>query len=169
MNLNVITAKDARVIAGEVQETNQTPEEIAKKGLEKPSGQAPQVTEDDLYARLLKYIPAPLIGLYLMATNTIVGASSGTTEKVGTWIALGAFAVLIVVFLKNRAVRRTRQIVVSVVAFLAWAAASPGPFQTLSWWDAWIGTLALIGAVAVFIAVNIAPLPEDVLKETVRG
>jgi hypothetical protein len=169
MNLNVITAADAEVVADTVKKTPTSATDIARKGKTKKSGQVPQVSEDDLYARLLKYIPAPLIGLYLMATNTIIGAASGTAEKVLCWIALAGFSVLIVVFLLNRAVRRKRQIAVSVVAFLAWAAASPGPFQLIDGWNEWMGTLALIAAVAVFIAVNIKPLPKEVLEESVSG
>src|SRR5207302_287940 len=109
-------------------------EQLARRGRSAPA-KAPQITEDDLYARLLKYIPAPLIGLYLMASNAIVGSAKGNVEKGLAWGAFVVFVVAVAMFLRGRGVKRRRQIVVSLAAFAAWAAASPGPFQLIGGWE----------------------------------
>ena len=168
MNLNVFTEEDAERTVRRVKDPDVPPTRIAKKGKKRPA-KAPQVTEDDLYTRLLKYIPAPLIGLYLMAVNAILSGSDGETEK---WLLWGAFAVVaiaVAVFLRRRGVKRDSQIAVSVLAFIAWAAASPGPFQIWGDWRQLYGTLALIGMVVVIIALRLKALPDDVINETVTG
>lgn len=168
MNLNVFTAEDAESAATKVVSSEQHAKSLARRGTQN-AAKAPQVTEDDLYARLLKYIPAPLIGLYLMAVNAIAGATSGNLERGLSWATLAVFAIAVPVYLRKRGVVRRAQFIISLAAFAAWAAASPGPFQLLSGWNELYGTLALIGAVLVLIVLQIKPLPPDVINETVSG
>jgi hypothetical protein len=104
-----------------------------------------------------------------MATNAIVSATDHNLERALCWGAFVVFSALIVIFLRHRSVHRWTQIGVSVLAFWAWAAASPGPFQLIHGWKEVFGTLALIGAVAVLIAWNAQPLPDAVLGEQVSG
>jgi FtsH-binding integral membrane protein len=167
MNLNVFTQQDATRIAEAVKATDKTAEQVAEQGKD-PEGKAPQVTEDSLYARVLKYIPAPLIGLYLLAVNTFLSVfkTEETARKVSTWITFVVAAILIAVYLKQRGVKRVTQIGISLLAFVAWAVASPGPFQQIHKYEPWWGTVALILVSAVFLSVKIEPLPESVINET---
>ena len=167
MNLNVITPQDASRIAGAVKETEKVAREVATQGTTQPAT-APQVTTDDLYAKILKYIPAPLIGLYLLAVNLFLSVfqDRDTHRALATTLTFVLFGVLIVVYLARRGVRRKSQLVVSLVAFVAWAMASPGPFQELALYESWWGTLALIVVAALFLAVKVPPLADDVINET---
>jgi hypothetical protein len=168
VNLNIITDKDAEIITEEVKKTEHSTERIAKRRRKK-TGDTPQVTEDDLYTRLLKYIPTPLIGLYLLLVNGALSAFDGDAKTAVTWGLFGLFTLAIIPFLRTRKVRRRSQIAVSVLAFVAWAIASPGPFGLLGGWNAFYGTIAL-GLMTLFLIVFQAkPLDEAILKETVRG
>jgi hypothetical protein len=168
MNLNVITPEDATAITEEVKRPENPTPKIARRGKKKP-GAVPQVTEDDLYTRLLKYIPTPLIGLYLLLINGALSAFDGKTRTVAAWVLFAVFAVSIIPFLRTRAVRRPSQVATSVAAFVAWAIASPGPFSILGGWNAFYGTIAL-GVMTLFVLIYQAkPLPANVLAETVRG
>jgi hypothetical protein len=167
VDLNVFTSRDAERVAAKVKATTEAPRDIAERGVTAKA--APQVTTDDLYARILKYIPAPLIGLYLMITNLWLGVLKGGAEEVAAWITLVAFAALVVAFLLNRKVRRKSQIAVSVLAFVAWAAASPGPFELIGGWNEAFGTIALAAAVALLVVFRPGPLPDSVIEETAGG
>ncbi len=161
MDLNIRTKADvARARAGN---------EYVERGgaLHPPAAEPPApappagkvTTADDLYARLLKYIPAPLIGIYLMLQNLVVGADS--PSRILAWGLLVVFLALTVVYLVSRQVRRPLQIGLSLLAFTAWAAASPGPFQLMDAWDSVYGTLALGLVAALLVAVKLPPLPEE--------
>lgn len=165
MNLNVLTARDAERIAGRVKTTGESAESISNRGVD-ASKPEPQVTQDDIYTKLLKYIPAPLLGLYLFVVNIILGSTKGETEKWGAWITFVVFVVLIVIFLVRRRVHRVLQIVASTLAFAALAAASPGPFQLISDWKEWFGSVALGVVLAILIAVKPGDLPDDVINAT---
>jgi hypothetical protein len=165
MNLNVLTVDDAAELADAVKNSPKSGKEIAEEGRARKPGQTPQVAADDPYTQVLKFVPTPLIGLYLITVNAALSSLSGKGERVALWIIFVVFALAIIGFLRNRDVRRTGQIAFSVAAFVAWCAASPGPFQAIKDYPEVIGTFALIAiglAVAVF---KLKPLPKDVLEE----
>jgi drug/metabolite transporter (DMT)-like permease len=115
----------------------------------------------------VKYIPTPLIGLYLLLVNLFLsGFSSKSAKQISCWIAFGVFAILVALFLRNRGVKRTSQLVVSCLAFVAFAMASPGAFQLITDWKEWFGTVALIAIATVFVVWNVAPLPNDVINDS---
>ena len=181
MNLNVFTEKDAERVASAVKKTSETAESIARRGVER--GRAtPQVTEDDLYSKVLKYIPAPLIGLYLFLANLVLnegsndqreidlgmlGSFSTTGKQALLWILVALFAVLTPIYLRRNEFQRTGQLLASVVAFLAFVAASSGPQQLYDWWHPWYASLILGLAVLLLLVFRPRPLPENVLQETV--
>ena len=165
MKLDIVTTPDAVKMATAVRQKTEAPTSIAARGKrEKP---APQVTKDDLYTKLLKFIPAPLIALYLTLTNLVLGAASGTLEKVILWVLFAFFALMVFFYLRQRGVHRMSQIGLSVVAFIAWATASPGPFQLIHWWKEWIGTLTMGILVTLLVVFQPAPLPDNVVDDTV--
>jgi hypothetical protein len=161
MDLNVYTETDAVNAAEVVKQDPAAPSEIADPNRETASGDT--LTRDDLYAKVLKYVPAPLIGIYLMATNLVVSQADNGEEpnEILLWIILAVFLAATGAYLVVRKVRRVPQIGISVVAFLAFAAASPGPFQQISGWDELWGTLALLGAALVLAVFQPGPIPEE--------
>lgn len=166
MNLNVLTVDDAAKIADAVKGSEKSGKEIAEDGKERKPGETPQVAADDLYSQVVKYVPTPLIGLYLITVNAALGALSGDGERVALWIIFALFAIAVVGFLHTRKVRRRGQIALSVVAFTAWVAASPGPFQAINGYPEVIGTFALIAVVLFVLVFQLKPLPQNVIDDS---
>lgn len=137
MNLNVITTADAIRTLSAVKEDAAAPAAVADESMRTQSGRAPQVTADDLYSRLLKYIPAPLIGTYLFLVDAVHGGTGGTQKPAAVllWSLLFVFLAVTVAWLVQREVKRPLQIGVSILAFAAFATASQGPFQTIPGWQ----------------------------------
>ena len=164
MNLNVFTVEDATTVAEAVKETNKSARAIAAEGKERKPGETPQIAADDIYTRVLKYVPTPLIGFYLFFVNAALSSFSGDEERVALWIIFVVFALAVIAFLRTRGVKRPGQIALSLAAFVAWVAASPGPFQAIKDYPEVIGTFAL-GAVALAAVVfQLKPLPATVLE-----
>jgi hypothetical protein len=165
VNLNIFTEKDAEVIADAVKTTSKTGRAIAREGKEKLPGKTPQVTADDLYSQVLKYVPTPLIGLYLVAVNAALSSFSGDTEKAFLWGIFVLFTIAVGVFLLKRGVKRVSQIAISLAAFVAWVTASPGPFQVIDGYPEVIGTFALLAVTVVALVLQLKPLPADAIEE----
>lgn len=163
MDLNVYTEEDAKNAVEEVKKDPAPPEDIADPDRETASGDT--VTKDDVYAKVIKFVPAPLIGIYLMATNLVIADADTdkgeTPDETLLWIILGFFLVATVGFLVVRKIKRPLQIGLSVVAFAAIAAATPGPFQQIDDWNELWGTLALVAAAVPLIVFRPGELPEE--------
>jgi len=166
VNLNIFTEADATKVTRAVKESPKTPTEIAEQGRAAKPGETPQVAADDLYSQVVKYVPTPLLGLYLVAVNAAASSFSGNTERVTLWVIFGIFAISVVGFLHTRKVKRWEQIGVSVAAFVAWVAASPGPFQAIHNYPDVIGTFALIAVILVTLVFHLKPLPDDVIEDS---
>lgn len=166
MNLNIFTEADATAVAQAVKQSPKSATEIAEQARARKPGETPQVAADDLYSQVLKYVPTPLLGLYLVAVNAAASSFSGNTERVTLWVIFGIFAISVVGFLHTRKVKRWEQIAVSVAAFVAWVAASPGPFQAIHNYPDVIGTFALIAVVLVTLVFHLKPLPDDVIESS---
>jgi hypothetical protein len=166
VNLNVLTVDDAAEIAESVKRSGKSGNEIAREGKQRLPGATPQVSADDLYTQVLKFVPTPLIGLYLFTVNAALSAFSGKGERVALWVIFGVFTLAIIGFLRTRKVRRGGQIALSVLAFIAWVAASPGPFQAIKDYPEVIGTFALTAVVLAVLVFQLKPLPKNVLEES---
>jgi len=104
--------------------------------------------ETDQYAdRLLKYIPADVVGAWIAITGLI----NGTTSIPGP-VFWGVFFVMLVLAalwtwrqtsIPNKPPAVT-QIVVATIAFVVWVFALGGPFVALSFYRPVYGSLALI-------------------------
>jgi len=57
-----------------VKESPKRPQEVATEGQGRSLGSTPQVAADDLCIQVLKYIPSPLIGFYLLIVIVLVGS-----------------------------------------------------------------------------------------------
>lgn len=166
MNLNIFTEADAATVAEAVKSSEKSGAKIAHEAKARKEGETPQVAADDLYSQVMKYVPTPLLGLYLVAVNAALSSFSGSTERVALWVIFGVFAISVIGFLRTRKVERWEQIGISVAAFVAWVAASPGPLQAIDNYPDVIGTFALIGVVLVALVFQLKPLPADVIKDS---
>ncbi|MGI0117676.1 hypothetical protein [Zooshikella sp. RANM57] len=97
---------------------------------------------DDYASKLVKYIPAEVVALYI-ALNSILVSS----DKTGTMLYWIVFLVCLVgtgLYLwKVAKVTKILQISISVVAFFVWAFALGGPFEYLDWYEPLYGALLL--------------------------
>jgi len=143
-------------------------------------------SESDGYLdRLLKYIPAEIITLYLGASN-VVPHSSGyhlvnglmtkdpagpTQEVIGLWVVAGLTAVITPVYLyfstkEPGKLTLWSQIVISSLAFPVWVFAIGGPFERTSpeWYaeNRWIA--AIVICFGTFLAGMYKPPSDEELR-----
>jgi hypothetical protein len=113
-----------------------------------PMGAPPTI--DDFLARLVKYIPTEIVGLYVAAAGFVPQQANHLPDPLLWWV-FGACAVLTPVYLW----RVTRdpiqgkgplwiQIILGSVAFVVWVFALPGPFVLLPWYRANVASLVLL-------------------------
>ncbi|MDH3588898.1 MAG: hypothetical protein OEQ74_05805 [Gammaproteobacteria bacterium] len=103
---------------------------------------APSREEVDAYAdKLLKLIPAEVIGVYLAMTSILQGA--GNIHAPVPWLVFifGIFATWFYLRFTLK-VKETRQLVLTALAFCIWAFTIGGPFETLEWYRDAGGTYA---------------------------
>ena len=106
---------------------------------EHPSVQAP----DNYSDRLIKYIPAEVVTLYLTLQSML--QSIPDSPPLHLWWGVFWFGILATFLHLSRIAKVTkmRQILISLGAFIVWAFALGGPFETLSWYDPLYGGMLL--------------------------
>ncbi|HEV7766248.1 MAG TPA: hypothetical protein VGQ76_14680 [Thermoanaerobaculia bacterium] len=85
---------------------------------------------DGYKERLLKYIPAEVITLY-MALSGVVGAAAGaSSQAIAHWTIFGVALVVTPLYqLRILKITNRTQILISTGAFLVWSFALGGPFE----------------------------------------
>jgi len=109
-------------------------------------------TADTFLSRVMKAIPAEIVGLYLFAQGIIASAQKDdlSSHRIWLWVMFGIGFVLTPIFLvRVSKVRKPVQVGISTAAFAIWVFAIGGPFALYSWYQAFIGTILL----AVFATV----------------
>ena len=94
-----------------------------------------QSTVDGYREKLLKYIPAEVIALYVSLDAIIRGAASaGKPDMTAYWL-LFVFCVVVTPLYLWRAskVEKKLQLLLSTIAFAVWVFALGGPFANLEW------------------------------------
>jgi len=115
------------------------------------SDAAPPGSGDNYITRVVKYIPAEVVALYLTLQGLLGAANQA--EGVAAWCVLGGCLVGCVLYLRRLSgVKHWSQITVSGLGFLAWAFALGGPFKTFSWY------LPVYGACVVAFFTFLVPL-----------
>jgi hypothetical protein len=132
------------------------------RGAESPNTQ--QLTADDYWSRLTKYVPIEIISAYLILKG-LIESDTGSSQSVqniflATIVVLGiagtwAFAQ---VALK---VVRPAQITISCIAFIAWSAVSGGWFSLQGWYRPWFGAALVVVFGVLVRIVKVPPLPPD--------
>ncbi len=105
-----------------------TKADVAKRkgaALETVEPAAPE--EADRYLdRLVKYIPADVIALYLAVQTAVEGLQRGSQRQVGGILVFAIFGVGTYFWLRKDGVTRTTQIAISIGAFVVWVLATSG-------------------------------------------
>ena len=105
-------------------------------------------TVDGYFDKLVKYIPADIVGAWVFASSAIKEAS-GVSVTATLWIT---FAVLLMITplwtwrwtkLPGKPAART-QIFISTISFAVWVFALGGPFATLGFYRPLFGSLILV-------------------------
>jgi hypothetical protein len=129
-------------------------------GVEAAPGAVSTPTADDFVTRLVKYIPAEVLGAYLFVANLI--DQNVPQERRGAWL-LGLLVVSIVVLVLYDwlvlNIVRALQIAISALGLVVYVYSIGGVFATQSWYQAWWGTLALVVFTIVVGLVKLPPLP----------
>lgn len=100
---------------------------------------------DDYVDRLLKYIPAESVALYLTLQGIILSGAEGPSLDQWLWIIFAIGLVGTPMYLwRVVKVGKKGQLVVSTAAFGVWVFALGGAFASMSWYEPFIGSLALV-------------------------
>lgn len=97
---------------------------------------------DDYKDRLLKYIPAEVIALYVTLTSVVEAIPDTPRWLPWAIFGFGIFATWIYLWRVGKVTKRL-QLAISVGAFVVWAFATGGPFEALSWYEPYYGALLL--------------------------
>ncbi len=95
--------------------------------------------------RLLKYIPAEIVAVYIFVQGAIHKLDSQSSEYAPIfWIVFGIFCLFTPLYLwRIQKVRKITQLIISLIAFVIWVFALGGPFALLPWYDPVYGEILL--------------------------
>ena len=117
---------------------------IGKKDIEKERVPPTHIepAPDTYRSRILKYIPAEVIALYVTLDALI---RSSAKDHVGLqWIIFGFCIIAVILYLwRVQKVSKWKQILISSVSFFVWIFAIGGPFVNLSMYDPLHGGILL--------------------------
>ncbi len=119
----------------------------ARPGAQPLAAHDPPVA-DDYLGRLVKYVPAEIIALYLTVAGIIPPDPTGRPRATVLWVVFFGCLVLVPVFTWVATTRHgrpplTAQVVISTLAFPIWVFAIGGPFASLAWYQPWIASVVL--------------------------
>jgi hypothetical protein len=112
---------------------------------------------DDYVDRLLKYIPAESVALYLTLQGIILsGAGEAPNLNAWLWFIFGIGLIGTALYQwRVLKIGKVVQLAVSTAAFGVWVFALGGAFASLSWYEPFIGSLMLV--IFTFFAPLISP------------
>jgi len=110
---------------------------------------------DDYLGRLVKYIPAEIVGFYLTAAGIIPQGPNKEPNYTALWIVFALGLVLVPVYFWFATTRGGTpplwsQVILATVAYPVWVFAIGGPFASLDWYKSWIASLVLLFVTVVF-------------------
>lgn len=132
--------------------------------IERGIGGVPSQGPDGYIDRLLKYIPAEVIALYLGVINVIPAPQSD--HKTALWVVstISALCVPLYTYLATQKPHHGAlwsQIVISSVAFPLWVFAIGGPFEQCDWYVnyRWVAAVTICFATFLFGLYMPSPAP----------
>ena len=101
----------------------------------------------DYLGRLVGYIPAEIVALYLTAAGLVPQTTSA--KQTVLWCIFGTCALLtpITLYFTTQDPKKGPlylQVLLATIAFPVWVFAIGGPFSSLQWYQSWIASLLLI-------------------------
>lgn len=159
---DIVTTSDVKKMADDAQRYAQRSSAVgASTTSRRRTTPAPTESNepDDYLKRLVKFIPAETIAAYIALDNLM--RSQDKVPKVALeWVVLALMIVYTYFHMKRiRRIANTKQVLLSVGAFVAWAAGNGGPFDSLTFWS------PAFGSATVIIATLALPVIEpDTLK-----
>ena len=117
---------------------------------------------DDYLDRLVKYIPAEVVALYLGATNVV--PLKDPSHWTALWIIAGLCAVCTPIYMYVATKEGCKptlwsQILISSIAFLVWVFAIGGPFRVFPWYEEKQWTAAIAITFGTFLVGLYKPAP----------
>lgn len=110
---------------------------------------------DDYLGRLVKYIPAEVVAIYLAATGFV--PATADDRQTWLWIIFAVCAVLTPIYFyiatkdkKNRKGPLYIQVLLATLAFPVWVFAVGGPFAGLPWYKSYVASIVLIFVTSIF-------------------
>jgi hypothetical protein len=148
--------RQARAYHEAVQRYGAHLEALRQDASEEPEYRGPPPTLDGYTDRLLKYIPAESVALYLTLQGIILsGAADLPTLNTWLWFILGIGLIGTALYQwRVLKIGKVVQLAVSTAAFV-WVFALGGAFASLSWYEPFIGSLTLV--IFTFFAPLISP------------
>jgi hypothetical protein len=99
---------------------------------------------DDYQARLLKYIPAEVVAVYLTLDGIVRSAANQLPQKPWLWIIFVILLIGTPIYLwRITKVTKKVQLIISTLSFAVWIFALGGAFATTPWYKPVYGTLLL--------------------------
>lgn len=108
---------------------------------------------DDYLARLLKYIPAEVVTLYVSATGIVPAVAANRTKILWVIFAFCAVATPLYMIFSTREKGRAplwMQVVLATIAFPVWAYALGGVFTSTPGYEPYISSLLLMAVTFLF-------------------
>jgi hypothetical protein len=148
--------REARAYHEELQLYREHLEAVRQVVSEESEDRGPPPTLDGYTDRLLKYIPAESVALYLTLQGIILsGAADLPTLNTWLWFILGIGLIGTALYQwRVLKIGKVVQLAVSTAAFV-WVFALGGAFASLSWYEPFIGSLTLV--IFTFFAPLISP------------
>jgi branched-subunit amino acid transport protein len=141
MPRQVVSSTDVRI----VQRNNEDAARVIKD-LETPQPEGSELeelpTRDSYTSRLLKYIPAEILALFL-TLDTVMRSADQVSSALHWAIFIAGIPATVVYLHRVEKVRKRAQLVISAVAFAVWVFALPGPFGPLLWYRAYYASVLL--------------------------
>ena len=113
----------------------------------------PGSQREEYLGRLMKYIPAEVVGLYITAVGMV--PASTPSRNTALWLIFASCFVLTPLYLIFATKDPHKgplglQILLGSLAFPVWVFALGGPFASFQWYQSWIASIILFFVTAIF-------------------
>ncbi|MEO1431285.1 MAG: hypothetical protein AAFV71_19930 [Cyanobacteria bacterium J06633_8] len=114
---------------------------------------------DTYFDKVIKYIPADVLGAWVAVDGLIEGAGVNIAQNTSLWIAfvIGIFITAFWTYKQTQQHKKPAaitQIVISTGAFIVWVYASGGPFESVNLYNATYGSMLLIFYTLIVAMIN---------------
>ena len=120
-----------------------TRKNIAMVKAKLPEDEKEKVKPDDYKERILKFIPAEVVTLYLLVYGLAKATEDEIPFEVISWVLFAVGIIGTILYLWRIGKVDWLQILISTIAFVVWVFALGGPFLQLPWYNSIYGALLL--------------------------